>query len=126
MNRLLLLRIKARLRDAFKPLGEAAVGGLTVALLRTTRLFDPDKTANFFGRATQFIGRRLREDRIGLENLKAAFPEKSPEENEKILSGVWDNLARIGAEIAHLDHIWDYDVNQPDKPSRVEFGARTK
>src|SRR5215470_3094354 len=116
MNRLVLLRLRARLRDGFKPIGEAAVGGLTVALLRTTRLFDPDKTANFFGRATRFIGRFLREDRIGRENLTAAFPEKSPEEIEKILAGVWDNLGRIGAEFAHLDNIWDYDVNQPEKP----------
>ena len=50
MNRL-LLRIRARLRDALKPASEAAVGGATIALLRTTRYFDPDKTANFFGRA---------------------------------------------------------------------------
>jgi len=126
MNRLLLLRIKARLRDAFKPLSEAAVGGMTIALLRTTRLFDPDKTADFFGRAALFIGRRLREDRIGRENLRAAFPEKSPEEIEKILAGVWDNLGRIGAEFAHLDHIWDYDLTQPDKPSRIEFSPRSK
>ena len=126
MNRLLLLRLKARLRDALKPLSEAAVGGLTIALLRTTRFFDPDKTADFFGRAALFIGRRLREDRIGRENLKAAFPEKSPEEIEKILAGVWDNLGRIGAEFAHLDHIWDYDPDHPDKPSRIEFGPRTK
>jgi len=95
-------------------------------MLRTTRYFDPDKTASFFGRATQFIGRRLREDRIGRENLKAAFPEKSPEEIEQILSGVWDNLGRIGAEFAHLDHIWDYDAEHPEKPSRVEFSQRTK
>ena len=79
MNRL-LLRTKARVRDAAKPMTEAAVGGLTIALLRTTRYFDPIKTANFFGRVTRFIGRRLREDRIGRENLKAAFPEKSSEE----------------------------------------------
>ena len=52
MNRL-LLRTKARLRDATKPVAEAAVGALTVALLRTTRYFDPDKTANFFGRVTR-------------------------------------------------------------------------
>ena len=126
MNRLFLLRLKARLRDALKPISEAAVGGLTIALLRTTRLFDPDKTANFFGRAALFIGRRLREDRIGRENLKAAFPEKSPEEIERILAGVWDNLGRIGAEFAHLDHIWDYDADQPEKPSRIEFSPRSK
>src|SRR5712672_1151003 len=125
MNRL-LLRTKARIRDATGPLAEAAVGALTIALLRTTRYFDPDKTASFFGRASRFIGRRLREDRIGRENLKAAFPEKSPEEIEKILDGVWDNLGRIGAEFAHLDHIWDYDPDHPEKTSRVEFTQRTK
>jgi KDO2-lipid IV(A) lauroyltransferase len=125
MNRL-LLRTKARLRDAAKPMTEAAIGGLTIALLRTTRYFDPDKTASFFGRATRFIGRRLREDRIGRENLTAAFPEKSPEEIETILAGVWDNLGRIGAEFAHLDHIWDYDADHPEKPSRIEFSPRTK
>jgi Kdo2-lipid IVA lauroyltransferase/acyltransferase len=125
MNRL-LLRTKARLRDAARPLAEAAVGAVTIGMLRTTRYFDPDKTASFFGRATQFIGRRLREDRIGRENLKAAFPEKSPEEIERVLSGVWDNLGRIGAEFAHLDHIWDYDAEHPEKQSRVEFSQRTK
>jgi KDO2-lipid IV(A) lauroyltransferase len=125
MNRL-LLRARARLRDAAKPAAEAAVGALTIGMLRATRYFDPDKTARFFGRATQFIGRRLRENRIGRENLKAAFPEKSPEEIEQILSGVWDNLGRIGAEFAHLDHIWDYDAEHPEKQSRVEFSKRTK
>ncbi|MBR0696441.1 lipid A biosynthesis lauroyl acyltransferase [Bradyrhizobium lablabi] len=125
MNRL-LLRTRARLRDAAKPAIEASVGALTIGLLRTTRYFDPDKTAWFFGRAAHFIGRRLREDRIGRENLTAAFPEKSPEEIETILAGVWDNLGRIGAEFAHLDRIWDHDPEHPEKPSRVEFSPRSK
>ena len=120
----LLLRTKARIRDATKPLGEAAVGALTVGMLRTTRYFDPIKTANLFGRVTRWIGRRLREDRIGRENLAAAFPEKSPEEIETILAGVWDNLGRIGAEFAHLDHVWDYDTEHPEN-SRVEILQRT-
>jgi KDO2-lipid IV(A) lauroyltransferase len=122
----LLLRTRARLRDAAKPLGDAAVGGLTIAMLQTARAFDPDKTARFFGRSARFIGRMLREDRIGRENLKAAFPEKSPEEIERILDGVWNNLGRIGAEFAHLDHIWDYDAEHPEKDSRVEFSERTR
>ncbi len=126
MNRL-LLRTKARLRDAAKPLAEAAVGALTIGLLRTTRYFDPDKTANLFGRITRFIGRRLREDRIGRDNLTAAFPEKSPEEIETILAGVWDNLGRIGAEFAHLDHIWDYDpdASRKEQPHRIRSAQRT-
>jgi len=122
----LLLRARAGIGRAAKPLGEAAVGALTIALLRSTRYFDAEKTADVFGRVARLIGPLLREQRIGRANLTAAFPEKSPQEIEEILAGVWDNLGRIGAEFAHLDHIWDYDVNQPDKPSRVEFGARTK
>src|SRR5215470_4815239 len=74
MNRLLLLRLKARLRDAVQPVSEAAVGGITIALLRITRLFDPDKTANFFGSAALFIGRSLRDDHIG--DYDADHPEK--------------------------------------------------
>src|SRR3954463_7434333 len=122
----LALRTKLRLRSAAKAAGDAAVGALTIGMLRTTRLFDPIKTGNLLGRALRFIGPRLSEDRIGRENLKAAFPEKSPEEIETILAGVWDNLGRIGAEFAHLDHIWDYDADHPEKASRIEFGARTK
>src|ERR1043166_3314925 len=109
-----LLRAKAALRDAVKPLGDAAVGALTTGLLRTTRYFDPIKTANLFGRVSRFIGRRLREDKIGRANLTAAFPEKSPQEIETILRGVWDNLGRFGAEFAHLDHIWSHDPDRPE------------
>src|SRR6266446_9919495 len=122
----LLTRTKARVRDAAKPLGAAAVGALTVGLLRAARYFDPTKTADVFGRLSRLIGSKLREDKIGRDNLKAAFPEKTPEEIEAILAGVWDNLGRVGAEFAHLDHIWDYDPDHPEKTSRIEFGPRTK
>src|SRR5712672_686440 len=120
----LLLRTKARIRDATKPLGEAAVGALTTGLLRTTRYFDPIKTANLFGRISRFIGRRLKEDKIGRANLTAAFPEKSPEEIETILAGVWDNLGRVGAEFAHLDQIWDFDEARPNQ-GRTKLSQRT-
>jgi Kdo2-lipid IVA lauroyltransferase/acyltransferase len=122
--RRLLLRTKARIRDATKPLGEAAVGALTVGLLRTTRYFDPIKTANLFGRITRLIGPMTREQRIGRANLTAAFPEKSPAEIESILAGVWDNLGRLGAEFAHIDHIWEHDPARP-QDSRIEIAPRT-
>src|SRR5579872_464772 len=121
----LLARTKARLRDAAKPLGAAAVGALTVGMLRATRYFDPDKTANLFGRITRLIGPALREQRIGRANLTAAFPEKSPEEIEAILAGVWDNLGRMGAEFAHIDHIWDFNEENPDPQGRIEIPPRT-
>src|SRR5437588_7428476 len=120
----LLLRTKAHIRDAVKPVAEGAIGALTVAMLRTTRYFDPDKTANLFGRIARLIGPAMREQKIGRANLTAAFPEKSPAEIEAILSGVWDNLGRIGAEFAHLDHIWEHDPADPEK-SRIEIEPRT-
>src|SRR3977135_3871020 len=122
--RRLLLRAKAGIRDATKPLGDAAVGALTTGLLRTTRYFDPVKTANLFGRVSRFIGRRLREDKIGRDNLTAAFPEKSAAEIETILAGVWDNVGRVGAEFAHLDHIWEHDPAHPED-SRIEIQTRS-
>jgi KDO2-lipid IV(A) lauroyltransferase len=120
----LLRRTGARVREAGKRLGGAAVGALTIAMLRTTRYFDPVKTANLFARVTRRIGPLLPEQRIGRANLTAAFPEKSPEEIEAILAGVWDNLGRLGAEFAHIDHIWDYDPARPEK-SRIEIAPRT-
>ena len=59
------------------------------------------------------VGPRLNEHRIGRANLAAAFPEKSAEEIEKILRGVWDNLGRVAAEFAHLDRMWIYDPAIP-------------
>jgi Kdo2-lipid IVA lauroyltransferase/acyltransferase len=123
MNRL-LLRAKARIRDATKPLTEAAIGALTIAVLRTTRYFDPIKTANLFGWIARRIGPMLPEQKIGRANLVAAFPEKSREEIETILAGVWDNLGRVGAEFAHLDHIWEHDPAHPED-SRIEIETRT-
>ena len=120
----LLLRTRARIRDTLKPFGEAAVGALTVAVLHTTRYFDAIKTANLFGRITRRIGPLFREHKIGRANLTAAFPEKSPQEIDAILDGVWDNLGRVAAEFAHIDHVWDHDLDHPEN-SRIEIPPRT-
>jgi Kdo2-lipid IVA lauroyltransferase/acyltransferase len=120
----LLLRAKARINNVTKPIGEAAVGAATIGLLRTLRYFDAITTANSLGRLTRLIGPVTREQRIGRANLTAAFPEKSREEIEAILAGVWDNLGRLGAEFAHLDHIWEHDPAFPEQ-SRIEIGPRT-
>ena len=59
------------------------------------------------------LGPWLAEHKVGKANLRAAFPEKSADEIERILDGVWENMGRIGAEYAHLDRIWDYDPAHP-------------
>ncbi len=122
--RRLFLRTKAVLRDALKPVTGAILGTVAVGLLRGTRYFDPDRTANFFASITRGIGPWLPEHKIGRANLTAAFPEKSPAEIDAILMGVWDNLGRVGAEFAHLDHIWELNPEHWDN-GRVELAPGT-
>jgi KDO2-lipid IV(A) lauroyltransferase len=100
----------ARLKRA----GDAVVGRVTVWLLRAIRLIDPDLLANFFARLMRTIGPWLPEHRLGREQLSAAFPNKSAEEIERILLGVWDNLGRVTGEFPRLDRLWDYDRARPD------------
>lgn len=118
------MSIKRRIRDTTTSLGGSAVGTLTVGLLRTARYFDHKKTSNLFARVARTIGPLLRENRIGRANLTAAFPEKSPEEIEAILRGVWENLGRGAAEFAHIDHIWDHIEAQPEF-GHIEVPQRT-
>jgi KDO2-lipid IV(A) lauroyltransferase len=113
---------KRRFHRAFKHAADTAVGALAIWLLKGLRLAEPDKTINFAAWFMRTIGPLLRENRIARANLTAAFPEKSSKEIDAILRGVWDNLGRMGAEFAHLDRLWDYDVAHPNKHSRIELG----
>jgi len=122
MNRLMLLRIPRpheHYRDAtaISRLPTSRSGALTIALLRTTRYFDPDKTA------------KLLRPRLALHRAKAArgtgLAARLPEGG---LSGKvarrksrrsWTGSGTIsGASVPmspHLDHIWDYDPDHPEK-----------
>jgi KDO2-lipid IV(A) lauroyltransferase len=89
------------LKIAFAPIG----GGIAVLLMRGIRLGDRVRVANSAGRFMRRLGPWLPEHKTGRANLMAAFPEKSPEEIEQILSGVWDNVGRVAAEFSFLDRI---------------------
>jgi Kdo2-lipid IVA lauroyltransferase/acyltransferase len=86
-----------------KPLLDKVAGALTVGLLGAIKHTDRRRMANFAGGLMRKIGPLFREHRLGRENLRLAFPEKSDSEIEIILGGVWDNLGRIAIEFAHLD-----------------------
>jgi KDO2-lipid IV(A) lauroyltransferase len=87
----------------FKTLLDNVVGALTVGLLGGIKHTDRKRMANFAGALMRRIGPLFKEQRIGREQLRAAFPEKADAEIERILGGVWDNLGRIAIEFAHLD-----------------------
>lgn len=120
----LFLRIRALLRDAFRPAIESIIGAIAVGALRATRYFDPQRSANAFARLARRVGPWLPEHRIGRDNLAAAYPEKSAAEIETILGDVWDNLGRVGAEFAHMDRIFNIDADNP-AAGRIEYSPRT-
>src|SRR6476659_5549791 len=88
---------------------DAALGSLAVAMLRMIRATNRKHMADFAGGFMRTLGPRLKEHRIGRDNLAAAFPDKSPAEIEAILRGVWDNLGRVAAEFAHIDRLQIFD-----------------
>lgn len=86
-----------------KKLLDAAIGAIAVALLHIVKLTNRERAANFSGALLRRIGPLIPEHRVGRDNLRAAFPEKSAAEIERILAGVWDNLGRVAAEFVHLN-----------------------
>lgn len=79
---------------------EAALFLAFMALFRAMGLDAASALGGFIGRT---IFARTGATRRARENLTRAFPEKSPQEVDAILAGMWDNLGRTVAEYAHLD-----------------------
>lgn len=97
-------------------IADRAVGALAVGAQKATRFVDLDRAAGAAAWLMRKIGPRLKGHRVARENLAAAYPEKSADEIERILLGMWDNLGRVFVEYGHLDRLWDFD------PSRAQSG----
>src|SRR5262249_40367061 len=106
---------------ATRILDKAAGAGVS-ALLRGIRCLNRQWISNVAAAVMRTVGPLLREQRIGRDNLKAAFPDKSPQEIERILRGVWDNLGRVAAEFAHLDRICAGD---PERRIHIDYAPGT-
>jgi KDO2-lipid IV(A) lauroyltransferase len=94
---------------------EAFAGQLAVFGLRALRRIDLKHSVAIAGWLMRQIGPRLRGHRIGRAQLAMVYPEKSPAEIERILSGMWDNLGRLAVEYAHLDRLWSYNSENPER-----------
>ena len=122
--------LRSAVRDAAKSFANVAAGRVATVLLALSHRCDRVWISNVGGAIMRTIGPWLPEHRVGRANLRAAFPEKTDAEIEEILRGVWDNLGRVGAEIAHLDHICSgdrYNRNFIDYgPDNIERFLRVK
>jgi KDO2-lipid IV(A) lauroyltransferase len=113
-----LRRLAIRVGRPLQRAGNALLTWLIIGILRAVRLIDRRKLARVTGALFRKIGPRLPEHRTGRANLVAAFPEKSAEEIERILIGVWDNLGRVVAEFAHIDRM---HIEEPYLPRRPDI-----
>lgn len=95
------------------------VAQLTFALLGLARLL-PARTAIELAAALgQTLGPLSSRHKIALDNLRAAFPEKTEEELEKIAKGMWRNMFRLGAEYVYLERLFDFDPDAGE-PGMIE------
>jgi KDO2-lipid IV(A) lauroyltransferase len=113
-------RPRSKAGRALKSAGDRILGWLTITALGLLRRLNRRRMANMIGPLMRHVGPWLPEHKIGRGNLAAAFPQKSPEEIETILGGVWDNLGRYAAEFAHIDRMTIYNPEAPHQPADLD------
>jgi Kdo2-lipid IVA lauroyltransferase/acyltransferase len=104
-----LQRYRRLMTDRLKQAVNAVAGWSVALLLAGIHRCHRVTVSNIAGAVMRAVGPWLPEHRTGRDNLRAAFPDKSDADIETILRGVWDNLGRVAAEMAHLDHICSGD-----------------
>ena len=78
---------------------------LLTLFLGLCRILPVDWASALGGWIGRTVGPRLGQNRKATRNLTRALPENSPEENRRIITGMWDNLGRTIAEYPHLPRI---------------------
>ena len=77
----------------------------------------PADTASYWGRRLlSRLGPRLAKSRVIRSNLVLAFPDKSQQEIDSLVTRIWGNAGAVFAEYAHLETICD---RQADERLRV-------
>ena len=80
----------------------AAEAVLAYVIYGILRVMPVEAASAFGGGVLGRIGPRMGLSRVAMKNLDLAFPEKTAEEKNKIVKGMWENLGRVLAEYPHL------------------------
>ena len=96
-------------------LGNHIVGGIVLALFALMRRLGPVRAPNLCAAVARGIGPLLPVHRVGLTNIRAAFPEQSASWHQATLKEAWDNLGRVAGEYVHLAKLWDFDLAHPSR-----------
>ena len=99
--------------------------GIPVFLLYFFFLSMPPSVASAIGgKFLSAIGPKLKKNSIAKKNIKKAFTNKSNQEINTIISGMWENLGRVAAEYPHLKK---FDLYNPDSSKNLSvkvFGTQ--
>jgi KDO2-lipid IV(A) lauroyltransferase len=95
------------------------VAQLVFVILSILRLLPAAKAIGFAARIARRIGPLSSRHEVALNNLRHAYPEKSPEELEAIALDMWSNMASLLAEYVFLDTIFDFDP-EASEPGNIE------
>ena len=80
-------------------------GLLAHTLFFLVRLLPLSTASNIGGRLGRWIGPKIGVTRRARRNLSLAFPEKTPEQIDLIIAGMWENLGRVLFEYPLLNRI---------------------
>jgi len=92
---------------------DAIVGGIVLALFALMRRLGPTRAPALCAAVARSLGPWTPVHRIGLANIRAAFPEKDKAWHDATLKAEWDNLGRVAGEYVHLNSLWDFDPSHP-------------
>ncbi len=92
-------------RGLSRRIGYFAQAVALAAFLGFCRILPVDWASALGGLLGRTIGPHMGQSRKAARNLARALPENSPEQNRRIIRGMWDNLGRVVAEYPHLPRI---------------------
>lgn len=109
---------------ALQRLADAVLAALIRGGFVCVRALGPDRSAALGAAVARTLGPLFPAHRIARDNILAAFPEKPEAERAAILREAWDNLGRVACEYVHMDRIWDWNPDDPNR-GRIQAGAET-
>lgn len=116
-------RFQARLAYRLKMLNYWLIAQAARAALAVLRRLPADSALNFADRTARRLGPWFGRDRVALDNLRRAYPEKDEAEIRAIASDMWGNMGRLAAEYIFLDQLLDYDPHD-EEVGRIEIAGR--
>jgi KDO2-lipid IV(A) lauroyltransferase len=98
------------------------VARVAMGLMAMLRLLPVDSALNFADKVARLAGPWSGRHQVAIDNLRAAYPEKTDAEIQAIAADMWGNMARLAAEYIFLDALFDFDPAAA-KPGRIEVSG---